>query len=99
MIFETDVLTQRKICWSFDGKPKSYHGYRNVACYDGLDYFYKIGNAKKIVIVASNRPVKNTETVEVSRVQRALRVAMERVGYAPRNDSKLWWWVEILEEF
>jgi len=98
MTFETDVLT-KGFYSTYYGKTEYVKGVPNEACGYGLDYYYNLDKAKKIVIVASTVPVKNAPTVEVSYVRMALLIALKRSAIALFNTDTLWWWVEIVEEF
>jgi len=100
MRFETDILTiDPRNGYDFRCKPFVVFGRDNAACVSGLKEYYSLDNAKKIVIVASTTKIEDAYFIWAEETRRALRIAIERKIKDAMYVGKLWWWVEIVEEF
>jgi len=99
MRFERNILTRsvNSPYAFFYGRPAFVFNCFNESCFNELNDFYELDNAKSIVIVASTVQVKDALVVYTNETGRALRIAIERNN--AMQYFKLWWWVEIVEEF
>lgn len=85
MIFRTSVLKLVNETYGFDNQHWKGNKYipsiRNSACYSDISKYYKIDNAKKIIIAFSTVKINNTPITSVYNLNGAGLVALQIAGY------------------